>query len=163
MSKYSWASRVCLRFISICRNTCMHAQERSSWALIVQTTSDSTWAQVLRVKWLKPLEATWPEGAKMEPEPVSPVTEPPCEQWLAYARPRPWSEPSLVGGGGCKGAGSFHELRPNCTCGLESSAYRYGWVSLWKVRSCFENKSCKTRSWGVSMANCSKTMIISTS
>lgn len=136
MSKYSWASFVCLKFISICRNTCIHAQEGSSWALIVQTTSDNTWAQVLRAKRLTALEATWLERVKMEPEPVSPVTELFCEQWLALAWPQPWSEPSLVGGRDCKRAGSVHELRPNHTFSLERSAYIYGLVGLWKVRFC---------------------------
>lgn len=73
--------------------------------MIVQTTGDSTRAQVLRAKWLKPPEGTWAEGAKMAPAPVSSVTEVPGEQRLAYSRSQPWSEPSLVGGGDCRELG----------------------------------------------------------
>lgn len=106
MSKYSWASCVCLRFRSICRNTCIHTQGRSSWAFF--DCPDYHWQHlgqrsrssdlVLRSKQLKPLEAMQPARGKMESETVSPVTELLCEQWLAHARPPPWSEPLLVGG-----------------------------------------------------------------
>lgn len=142
MSKYSWASFVCLRFISICRNTCMHAQERSSWALIIQIARDSSFCQVLRgFSGWNHLKQCGLRGKKWSLS-LSRL-------WHSFSVSNGWLLPDYSHGQSCYwSAASFHELRPNHTCCHDCYVNSYGWLGLWKVRSCFESKSCKISSWG---------------
>lgn len=126
MSKYSWASFVCLRFISICRNTCMHAQERSSWALIIQIARDSSFCQVLRgFSGWNHLRQCGLRGKKWSLS-LSRL-------WHSFSVSNGWLLPDYSHGQSCYwSATSFHELRPNHTCCLDCYVNSYGWLGLWK-------------------------------